>query len=213
MVWIVRGRRQAAGSVSFEVSAAMPGQQREAVRLRPWHRPLVLMVASLLLAAAGCGSDDGRSAPDPTLSVSAPVPDARAMAEEQALQAYRGMWQAYATAGLAANADEPDLPRYASGQALTTLRQGLAALRRDGEVIKGEYGSSPRVADASPADQPATVRIRDCLDGSNFLTYKATGELADDEPGGRRSTEATVAGTGAEGWKVIRFAIQEVGTC
>ncbi|MFE9690677.1 hypothetical protein [Micromonospora sp. NPDC005806] len=145
--------------------------------------------------------------------MSAPAPDARDAAEQAALVAYSGMWRAYAKAGRAANPDEPDLARYAADEALATLRKGLAEYRSEKQVIKGEFGSSPRAADAVPPGDPTTVTVTDCLDGTRFLVYTAAGELADDEPGGRRSATATVVNRRGEGWKVTSFGVQEVGTC
>ncbi|WP_431895550.1 hypothetical protein [Micromonospora haikouensis] len=130
-----------------------------------------------------------------------------------ALEAYRGMWRAYAKAGLTADADEPELARYASGTALTTLTSGLSAYRSKGQALKGEYVSNPQASGASPSSRPTAVTVADCLDDANFLVYDASGKRADDEPGGRRATRATVSDLGAEGWKVTSFGVQEVGTC
>ena len=174
-------------------------------------------VAVLALAAlAACTDDtpDGGRAPAGTPTVSAPQQDARGTAQEQALAAYRDMWQAYAKAGATANADEPDLARYASDRALKALKDGLADLKREGKVLKGEYGSKPQVA-TSPAPSLSTITVEDCLDSRRFQTYKAaTGELADDDKGGHRAASATVTRLGADGtWKVTDFAVRAVGTC
>lgn len=123
------------------------------------------------------------------------------------------MWAAYARAGMTADPDEPELTKYATGQALSTLRAGLAKLRTAGEVLKGEYQSTPRVVAASPSAQPSAISVQDCLDTTRFLTYTAsTGELANDVPGGNRAVRATVVRDG-DGWKVSSFGAQEVGTC
>ncbi|MDM4783413.1 MULTISPECIES: hypothetical protein [unclassified Micromonospora] len=132
--------------------------------------------------------------------------------EQAALDAYRGMWQAYAKAGLTANPQEPDLARYATGPALALLTSGLTKLRADGEVIKGRYQSSPHVA-ATPASAGDTITVRDCLNTTDFLTYKASsGALSDDTPGGNRAVLATVT-RDDDGWKVSTVAAQAVGTC
>lgn len=134
-------------------------------------------------------------------------------AEKAALDAYAGMWRAYAEAGLTADAGAPELTKFATGRALQTLRDGLASYKAKGQVIKGRYGSEPRVARLSPVSGPRSATIIDCLDGTEFLVYKLSGELADDEPGGRRSTTATVDNVGGGTWKVSGFAVREVGTC
>ncbi|WP_030442476.1 hypothetical protein [Actinoplanes subtropicus] len=122
------------------------------------------------------------------------------------------MWRSYAKAGLTANRDEPDLAVYATGPALKLLRDGLAGYRAKGQVFRGEYRSNPSVAAATPAARPSTVIIADCLDSTNFLVYKTSGEKADDVPGGRRSTSATVRMLGGV-WKVTSFAVRKKGTC
>jgi hypothetical protein len=189
-------------------------------RLRPL--PVVLAVGTglaltSLLGVAGCTKPKPAQTPAGPPSVSAPPsvaspPDTKAAARAKAVAAYQGMWKAYAKAGLTANPDEPDLAVYATDPALKLLRDGLAGYRAKGQVFKGEYGSSPSVAKATPAAAPTTVIIADCLDSTNFLVYKASGEKADDIPGGRRSTSATVKSQGGV-WKVTSFAIQKKGTC
>ena len=166
------------------------------------------------LAVAILTACDGSPREPSRPSVSAPQQDARGSAEELALAAYRGMWQAYRKAGLAADPDEPDLHRYASGRALSTLQGALAAARRDGHVIKGELGLDPRIETVSPSTQPTTIGVIDCLNTESFLTYTTSGDPVDDEPGGRRLTRATVTNLGTDGgWKVTGLGIQAVGTC
>lgn len=192
----------------------VPPEDRPAVSRRAVAAALALMT---VLSVTGCTEPKPAPTPAGPPSVSAPPsvaapPDTKATAEAKAVQAYRGMWKAYAKAGLTANPDEPDLPVYAADPALKLLREGLAGYRAKGQVFKGEYGSSPSVAEATPAATPTTVVIADCLDSTNFLVYKASGEKADDVPGGRRSTSATVKSHGGI-WKVTSFAVRKKGTC
>jgi len=187
------------------------------LQCRPVRRGVVQAALALTISLGIAGCTDQKPAPAGPPSVSAPPsvaspPDTKAAAEAKAVQAYRGMWKAYAKAGLTANPDEPDLVIYATDPALKLLRDGLAGYRAKGQVFKGEYGSTPSVAEATPAVTPTTVIIADCLDSTNFLVYKASGEKADDIPGGRRSTSATVKSQGGD-WKVTNFAVQEQGTC
>lgn len=186
-----------------------------AISVSPQRRGGIAVAAAVLVGVllTGCdgGASDGSKTPDPT--VSAPMQDARGNAEQQALDAYRGMWRAYAKAGLTANPDEPDLAKYANGGALKTLTDGLRSLKSKGQVIRGEFDSNPQVTSASPAARPTAVEITDCLDDSDFLTYKNSGEPADDDRGGRRSAIATASNLGTDGWKVTSFAVQGVGTC
>jgi hypothetical protein len=179
-------------------------------------RGCALMAASVLVAlTAACTnhpSERGGTSPAPSLS--APSLSGRALAEQRALDAYRGMWSAYAKAGLTANPDEPDLAKYAAGDALNTLTRGLTNYRTAGHILKGDVVNSPSVAGSGASVDPSSVNIADCLDGSRFLVYvAATGALADNVPGGRRSTTAVVADAGGGIWKVTSFAVKAVGTC
>lgn len=188
--------------------------QHQVASLR-YCRFVAAVGVALAVVLAGCtdgGTGIGGNSPTAP-AVSAPQQDARGNAEELALDAYRGMWRAYAKAGLTADANEPELPQYASGAALKTLTSGLSSYRSKGHVLKGEYVSNPQATAASPLSRPATVTVTDCLNDINFLVYDASGNRVDDEPGGRRATRATVSDLGAEGWKVTSFGVQEVGTC
>lgn len=192
----------------------LPSYQRQVVSWR-YSRFGVAAGVALAVVLAGCtdgGTGTGGNSPT-TPAVPAPQQDARSSAEELALDAYRGMWRAYAKAGLTADANEPELAQYASGAALNTLTSGLSSYRSKGHVLKGEYVSNPQATAASPSSSPVTVSVTDCLNDANFLVYNASGNRVDDEPGGRRATRATVSDLGAEGWKVTSFGVQEIGTC
>jgi hypothetical protein len=176
-----------------------------------------ISAAIVLSGLVGCTEPKPTQPPAGPPAISAPPSvaspaDTKADAEAEAVRAYQGMWKAYAKAGLTSNPDEPDLAVYTDDPALKLLRDGLAGYRSKGQVFKGEYGSSPTVAQAIPTDTPKTIILADCLDSKNFLVYKASGEKADDVPGGRRSTSATVKSQDGV-WKVTNFAIREKGTC
>lgn len=185
-----------------------------------------VLVAALVVALAGCGSDDDGS-PEPTAGSPAgavppatapasPVPvDPAAAAEQAVLDAYRGMWRAYQQAGQPpqADPDHPDLERYAGGDALGVLTDGLAGYREDGLVFNGEVVLSPEVTDLSPANDPVEATVEDCADSSESQVVRADGRPYEDEPGGRRAITADVEDVGEGTWKVISFAVQPVGSC
>lgn len=204
------------------VSSLLAGQCPPAF-VPPTHRPAVrrraagaALIALTLLTMTACTDPPPTTTPSAAPSLAAPPtqssPTPNADPKTAALDAYSGMWKAYAKAGLTANPDEPNLPAHTADPALKMLRDALAGYRAKNQVFKGEYGSRPTVVETSPKDKPVAVVIADCLDSKNFLVYKANGELADDEPGGRRSTGATVHLQGGT-WKVTSFAIREKGTC
>ncbi|MDG4803157.1 hypothetical protein [Micromonospora sp. WMMD980] len=169
----------------------------------------------LVVGTGACDAGNTGQETSPTTSVTVPAPsqDPRGAAEGAALDAYRGMWAAYAEAGLTANPDEPDLSRFAGDGALKTLRNGLAAYRSKKQVLKGKYVLNPEVAEVALTASPATVTVTDCIDDSAFLVYNLSGEPINDVPGGRRSARATVTNLAAGGWKVTSFGVQDVGSC
>ncbi|GLH98820.1 hypothetical protein [Phytohabitans aurantiacus] len=176
------------------------------------HRlALATAFAAVVLAAAACGSDPK---PEPPASTAAADPGTASAPVDQraaAVAAYQGMWLAYQQAGLTADPGHPDLPRYATGDALEILRDGLEDYRDQGQVLKGQLVTHPQVQDVSPPNAPTTVRIRDCLDTRDFLVYwRADGRLVDDEPGGARDANATVTLTDGQVWKVSSFGVQAV---
>ncbi|MDG4803618.1 hypothetical protein [Micromonospora sp. WMMD980] len=185
---------------------------RPATWLRLATVPLGLCLAAMIGACDGGDADNESPPPTPTPArQSDGSPDASR--EEAALAAYRGMWQAYAKAGRTADPNEPELVRFAGGDALATLKKGLSSYRSKGQILKGRYSSEPRIAQKSLTSSPLSVTVTDCVDDTHFLVYTASGKPINDVPGGRRATRATVTDLGAQGWKVATFAVQGVGTC
>ncbi len=185
--------------------------------MRSWARPLVVAViaAASVMAVASCSSHPS-SAGTPTSAVptlQAPSLDARGLAEQQALEAYRGMWKAYVAATRTADPDSADLRRYTSADALTALATGLQSIKSRGLLGKGDVVLAPRAVSALPAGNPTEVKISDCVDSSATSLYKASGEPYTDTPGGRRAMDATVQDVGGATWKVTGFALRAVGTC
>jgi hypothetical protein len=112
-----------------------------------------VVIGSLLLAGASAGCSDDRpqrqDAPSPasTPSLRAPSQDPPASADAKALAAYRGMWNAYATAGESADPTHGDLAQYTTGDALSALTKGLDEYREKGQVSKGRPVMSPWVTE------------------------------------------------------------------
>lgn len=177
-----------------------------------------VMSAALLLVAA-CGGEEPVGAPPPdTPPLRAPTVspvDPVAAAEQAALAAYTGMWDAYNLAGQPpeANPNHPDLARYASGDALEMLTDLLAGFRDDGLVFSGELELAPEVTRLSPQSDPDSARVEDCVDSSGWAVVRADGEPYEDEPGGQRLVFADVEDTGEGVWKVTVLSIGSVGSC
>lgn len=172
------------------------------------RRGAVFVGSVLVAVAAGCTTPQGKTEPSRTPSLEAPSQTP----QEQALKAYRSMWDVYVTASNGGVVEPLDLQKYAAGSALTTLNKGLALNKSEGVVTKGNPQLSPSPVSASPSEDPSTVDISDCLDDSNWLLYKAEGQLADNIPGGHRKVNAQVT-KNTDGWRVSSIATQGVGTC
>ncbi|MFD5696487.1 hypothetical protein [Streptomyces lasiicapitis] len=142
------------------------------------------------------------------------TPPVSETARKRATAAYLGMWREMAEAAMTSDWKSPQLARYATGEALKAITRGMYADHRNGLITKGMPENSPKVTELAPAANPARVVISDCGDSSEWLKYrKKSGELADDEPGGRQSITAEVKKQEGGGWKVTRFAVWEVGSC
>jgi hypothetical protein len=178
---------------------------------------LVGFVAASVLLVAGCSSDQpkGTSAtprlPSAPSSV-APSLGPSAAAELEALTAYRGMWDAFVEAAKTSNAGDPALRDYASDQALSLIASGLLSDREQGRVTKGDLVLNPKVTKVKPAQEPSEATVLDCVDSTNWLLYRTSGELWDNEPGGKHRTTATVKISDGT-WRVSSFILEESGTC
>jgi hypothetical protein len=172
-----------------------------------------MVTAAVLLVLTGCGPD--QTAPTSKLGTVTPAPTS-AQADEAtapALAAYHGMWDAFVEAGKTSDPDADALRRYASGDALSLIVSSLYLDRSQGKVSLGAVGLRPRVVDATPADDPITVTVEDCVDTRQWLVYWADGGLVNDKPGGLHANRATVTRTADQVWTVSVFQLRAAGTC
>ena len=166
---------------------------------------LVLVTTSLALAA--CSPSHPRTEPSTPPPVT-PVAPPSSVDTDPALSAYRGMWAAFVEAAKTSDPDDPDIRKFASGNALKLIVGGLVTNRSQGKVIKGDLVLNPRATVVSTTEET----ILDCVDSTRWLEYKTTGELWDDKPGGKHRTTATVKKDGGT-WKVSSFKLEGAGTC
>lgn len=175
------------------------------------------------VALAACGSGTTAS-PAPGMSLpgvptTTPTPPASAVSpadkdKQDALAAYRGMWQDFVGAGTTSDWQSPTLGRYATGVALTNLSRSLYTDHYNGFVTKGEPAHSAEVSSAEPSANPTKVIVTDCSDSTNALKYRAdNGQLADNKPGGRRLINAIVEKQADGSWKVSDYGVHDLGTC
>lgn len=172
----------------------------------------VWLVATMgLFLVTGCSDGSGSSRPPGSASPEASA-SSDVTAEQVAVEAYRGMWDAFVEAARTSDASNPRLARYATGQALELITTSLSNDRSAGVVTKGTPVIKPRIVQPPTAGQSATVTISDCADATTWLKYKAsTDDLADNTPGGQHDVRAVVQNVG--GWKVVTFQVKGTGSC
>lgn len=172
--------------------------------------------ASLVLLLGACSSTEpsGSPASSSTAATSSALPQPVDDAKERAIAAYLGMWRDMAGAAVTSDWRSPKLALNATADALSRISRGLYADHYNGLVTKGKPINHPTVESVEPVGAPTTVNVVDCGDDSQWLKYRAdTGQQADDGPSGRRHIEAKVKKAVDGSWKVVDFAIQDVGTC
>jgi hypothetical protein len=171
------------------------------------------------MALTACDSGTASPPRDTTqpARTSTPSPSANSpvdQAKQDALAAYRGMWQDFVVAGRTSDWQSSALGDHATGLALQNLSKGLYSDHYKGLVTKGEPILNPSVSSAEPADAPTKIVVTDCGDSTNWLKYrKDTGEPADNEAGGRRLINAIVEKQSDGSWKVSDYGVHEVGSC
>jgi predicted lipid-binding transport protein (Tim44 family) len=182
------------------------------------RRLAVLALAVVLAPAVACTPKPSpHVTPTPNASLHAPSPavsspDPRAEVQK-AVAAYTNLLNAFTAASNAGTDDTTDLSKYATGSALQVLAKGLADNKAKGLHSQGTPGiDPPHVTEISPVNDPTTVEVTGCVDGTHWQLYNSSGQLVDSGPSGRRATSAQIDRSGGV-WKVSSLAIQGVGTC
>lgn len=113
------------------------------------------------------------------------------------------------------NWEAPELGKFATGNALTTITRSLYADHFNHVVTRGTPKNYPQVTSVQPPSAPETVMISDCGDstGTSKVREGTNEPVSGDEPGGRRSIVAEVKKQSDGSWRVTQFAVQGVGTC
>ena len=171
---------------------------------------LVGVVAAL---AAACSSSGGSStaatSSAATHQAAAPTSPSTPSPAVEALAAYAAMWKDVAEASNTSDYQAAYLSDHLSGQPLATIKQNLAAEKKQGVVAHGAPVLHPVVTSASAA----SVTLSDCTDDRAWLqVFASTGKPVNDIPGGYRATTATVTDQGGS-WKVTRLYSGADGTC
>ena len=177
------------------------------------------VVATLAACSSGTANIPAIDAPTPATSTSTTVVPTTTLsptdkAKQDALAAYLNMWQDFGNAAATSDWQSPKLGQHATGLALSTLSRGLYADHYNGLVSKGNPTHQAQVSSVDTELDTRKVIVADCSDSTNALKYyAATGQPANDSPGGRRQINATVQKQSDGSWKVADFGVQGVGTC
>lgn len=170
-------------------------------------------VVAVLLACAACTSNPPPTQAESPTAVATTSPSPQQAAEQAALAAYRGMWDAFGKASETADWQSTTLRQYASGYALEQLVKSLQADEVQGIVATGAYKVNPSVVSATPAEAPTAVRLTDCGDDSGATRIRASDRQAlPGEPGGLHRIEADVRQQDGA-WKVVDFRLRGPGSC
>lgn len=193
---------------------------------RTRSRPTVAgALAITLLTLTACFDSDpppadipitSSPAPAPAPSSPSPAPSVTSMtaeeARQQALAAYMGMQDAFEAAGRTSDPDYPELRKYTTGAALDLFTTALTKRKKEGILASGGTVHHAKVTAVSPAKEPTSAVVEDCMDTRKTALRKANGDPVPQDKGGYRLALADLKR--ADGiWKVTALAVREVGSC
>lgn len=133
-------------------------------------RATALLLASSLLALAGCSDSgsDTSSKPSPTPTAVSPSPSFTADAEDAAvIAAYTSSWDAQTEAYSKASSAGTDLKKTTTLRALFDVEHDLSVMRKAGQVTTGKPVINPKVVKVTDAEIP-TATVTDCVDTTNW---------------------------------------------
>ncbi|MEV5850411.1 hypothetical protein AB0M32_51515 [Streptomyces sp. NPDC051985] len=186
------------------------GHRTAAVRTR---RYATAILASSLLALAGCtdSSSDTSSKPSPTKSAGSPSPSSTASAAEEAvIAAYRSSWDAQTQAYAKASSDGTDLKKNTTLRALFDIEHDLEVMRKAGQVTTGQPAIHPKVVKVTAAKIP-TATVTDCVDTTNWTLIDKASRKPVPLPTARLIKYASTATLEKWGktWMVTKLTAQE----
>ncbi|WP_459754500.1 hypothetical protein [Streptomyces sennicomposti] len=130
-----------------------------------------LIVASSLLALAGCSDSDSdtSSKPSPTPTSVSPSPSSTAGAEDAAvIAAYTSSWDAQTAAYAKASSAGTDLKKNTTLRALFDIESDLSAMRKAGQVTTGKPVINPKVVKVTGGKIPKAT-LTDCVDTTHWI--------------------------------------------
>ncbi|MCY9787114.1 hypothetical protein KIK06_24830 [Nocardiopsis sp. EMB25] len=165
--------------------------------------PTALRAMVIAVVLTGCAAEESGSVEGAVPTPSTPAPSPSPVAEERALEVYRGMWGVVVEGSHEGAVGHPNLAEYASGQALeftTAMLRGVEAT--------GEPELSPEVVGTNLDGSRSTVSVEDCVDDSGWHIVGTP----TDGPSGSRLVTATVVSTDGR-WLVDDLWMEDYGSC
>ncbi|MBA9050939.1 hypothetical protein [Streptomyces murinus] len=170
----------------------------------------MLLLASSVLALAGCSdsSPDTPARPNPAPTAGSPSP--RTTAEAAALTAYSNSWAAQTEAYSKASSAATGLNNNTTLRALFDIEHDLKVMRKAGQVMTGKPVIHPKVIKVADGKIPTAV-VNDCVDTTHWTLIDKTSKKPVPLPTTRLlkyASTATLEKWGTK-WMVTKWTAQE----
>ncbi|WP_158751705.1 hypothetical protein [Streptomyces bicolor] len=172
-----------------------------------------LLLASSLLALAGCsdtGTGAAPSTPSPTQTAAPSSPSSTDIENPAVIAAYTSSWAAQTEAYSKASSAGTDLKKNTTFEALADIERDLLAMRRAGQVTTGKPVIHPKVVKVTAAKIP-TATVADCVDTTNWTLIDKTSQKKVPLPTERLTkyvSTATLEKWGTK-WMVTKLTAQD----
>jgi hypothetical protein len=182
------GSSDAATCKAAAAGAMLPSDSTKVVAFRSRRGPyagvraLVMPIVGLTIAvslAAACsnGADGSASSTTSRSTATTEETTSTTTVESAVLDGYRSFWVAYLAAADPMNPQHPDLEATATGAQLEQVRSAFLFRLSNGEVIRGEIETHPRIEGDV---QSTTATVHDCSTDNSHIFDAKTGAQKDD---------------------------------
>ncbi|MGP4001710.1 hypothetical protein [Streptomyces sp. 8N706] len=170
----------------------------------------------MLLSLAACsdgGEPDNRkppSSPAPSSGSPSPSSDPQAAAEDQALAAYRRVWEEKVKAYAQASSEGTELKKVTTLYALRDIESDLASMRSAKQVTRGKPVLKPEVTALDSKKKIPEATVTDCVDVSKWILVDKASKEKISLPPKRLTKYVSVANLEKWGnkWMVTKLTAQ-----
>ena len=166
---MLRTRRAAGGDNVKATQRRSSGLNIATVRTR--KHATTLIIASGLLALAGCSDSgsDTSSKPSSTPTAASPSPSSTVDAEDAAvIAAYTSSWDAQTAAYSKASSAGTDLKQTTTLRAMFDIEHDLSVMHKAGQVTTGKPVITPKVVKVTDGKIPKAT-LTDCVDTTHWI--------------------------------------------